>query len=192
MPLDWISRDGRIVLVEKTVRTVPYGFLAVLFPVYLSQLGFDAFQIGVVLTLTVATSALYTFMASLVADRLGRKQTLVFFTFTDALAGALLLVSSSWWAPVMAGVVGNMSVGSGETGPYLSLDQAILPRTSSLNRRTMLFSIYNLVGYVSLSVGALLAGLPGYFGTDITSYRPLFLAYLLSALIGAFLYSRLS
>ena len=192
MPLDWISRDGRIVLVEKAVRTVPYGFLAVVLPVYLSQLGFDALQIGIVLTLTVATSAFYTFMASLVADHFGRRKTLVFFTITDALAGALLLVSSSWWAPVMAGIVGNMSVGSGETGPYLSLDQAILPRTSSLNRRTLTFSIYNLVGYVSLSVGALLAGLPGYFGTDITAYRPLFLAYLLSALFGAFLYSRLS
>ncbi|HYY92509.1 MAG TPA: MFS transporter, partial [Candidatus Dormibacteraeota bacterium] len=129
MPLDWISRDGRIVLVEKAVRTVPYGFLAVVLPVYLSQLGFDALQIGIVLTLTVATSAFYTFMASLVADHFGRRKTLVFFTITDALAGALLLVSSSWWAPVMAGIVGNMSVGSGETGPYLSLDQAILPRT---------------------------------------------------------------
>jgi MFS family permease len=190
--LDWISRDGRIVLFEKTIRTIPYGFLAVIFPVYLSQLGFDAVQIGIVLTLTVATSAFYTFVASLVADRLGRRRTLVFFALADALAGVLLFVSSSWWAPVAAGIVGNMSVGSGETGPYLSLDQAILPRTSDLKRRTLTFSLYNLVGYVSLSVGALLAGLPSYLGSGILGYRPLFLGYLLSGLLGAFLYSRLS
>jgi MFS family permease len=190
--LDWLSRDGRIVLVEKTVRTIPYGFLGVLFPVYLSQLGFNAVQIGIVLTLTVGTSAFYTFIASLVADRFGRRRSLGFFALTDAVAGALLFASSSWWAPVAAGIVGNMSVGSGETGPFLSLDQAILPRTSDLKRRTLTFSVYNLIGYMSLSIGSLLAGLPRYLGPGITGYRPLFVAYLFSGLLGALLYSRLS
>jgi MFS family permease len=190
--LDWLSRDGRIVLAEKTVRTIPYGFLAVLFPVYLSQLGFNAVEIGIVLTLTVATSAFYTFIASLVADRLGRRRSLSFFALTDAVAGALLFASASWWAPVAAGIVGNMSVGSGETGPFLSLDQAILPRTADLSRRTLTFSFYNLIGYASLSVGSLIAGLPRYLGPGIAGYRPLFVAYLLSGLLGAILYSFLS
>ena len=142
---DWVAWDGRIILLEKGIRTVPYGFLAVLFPVYLSQLGFDTVQIGIVLTLTVGTSAFYTFIASIVTDRLGRRRTLVFFAMTDAVAGGLLFISTSWWAPVVAGIAGNMSVGSGETGPYLSLDQAILPRTSDLKRRTLMFSLYNLL-----------------------------------------------
>src|SRR5712692_392245 len=185
-------RDGRIVLLEKTVRTLPYGFLAVLFPIYLTQLGFDALRIGIVLTLTVATSAFYTLVASLVADRLGRRRTLVFFALTDAVAGALLFSSASWWAPVAAGIVGNMSVGTGETGPYLSLEQAIIPRTSDLKRRTLTFSVYNLIGYGSSSAGSLLAGLPQYFGSGLSSYRPLFLVYIASGLLGAILYSRLS
>src|SRR5213596_2037714 len=189
---DWVAWDGRIILLEKGIRTVPYGFLAVLFPVYLSQLGFDTVQIGIVLTLTVGTSAFYTFIASIVTDRLGRRRTLVFFAMTDAVAGGLLFISTSWWAPVVAGIAGNMSVGSGETGPYLSLDQAILPRTSDLKRRTLMFSLYNLVGYSASSGGSLLAGLPTYLGTGISGYRPLFLAYLISGLVGMFLYSRLS
>jgi MFS family permease len=190
--VDWISRDGRILLIEKVVRTIPYGFLAVLFPVYLSQLGFNALQIGIVLTLTVGTSAFYTFVASLVADRIGRRRTLVFFALTDAVAGTLLFASTSWWAPVAAGIVGNMSVGAGETGPYLTLDQAILPKTSNLQRRTLAFSIYNLVGYVSSSAGSLISGLPNYLGTGISGYRPLFFAYLISGLLGMLLYSLLS
>ncbi|HEX4919126.1 MAG TPA: MFS transporter, partial [Candidatus Bathyarchaeia archaeon] len=190
--LGWIARDGRIVLVEKAIRTFPYGFLAVVFPVYLSQIGFNAVQIGIVLTLTVATSAFYTFIASIAGDRVGRRRILVFFALTDAVAGLFLLSSTMWWAPVLAGVVGNMSVGSGETGPYLSLEQAILPKTSELKRRTLTFSVYNLVGYASLSTGALLAGLPVYLGTGLSGYRPLFLGYLVSGLLGMFLYSRLS
>ena len=183
----WIDRDGKIVFLEKTVRTVPYGFLGVLFGVYLAQLGFDAFAIGVVLTFTVLSSAFYTFIVSFIADRIGRRRTLIFFALTDFAAGSALFLSNAWWAPVFAGIVGNMTVGAGEVGPFLSLEQAILPRTCNSNRRTLAFSIYNLVGYGASSLGALIAGIPQYFG-----YRPLFLAYMASGLLGAFLYASLS
>jgi MFS family permease len=184
---DWIDRDGKLIFLEKTVRTVPYGFLGVIFGVYLAQLGFTAVAIGIVLTATVLSSALYTFVTSFVADRIGRRKTLVFFALTDFVAGSLLLVSRDWWAPVLAGIVGNMTVGAGEVGPFLSLEQAILPRTSSTDRRTLAFSVYNLVGYGASSAGALLAGLPRYIG-----YAPLFAGYLVSGLLGAALYSSLS
>jgi len=186
-PGGWIDRDGKVIFLEKTVRTVPYGFLGVLFGVYLAQLGFSAFAIGIVLTLTVLSSAFYTFIISLVADRLGRRKTLVFFALTDFVAGLFLLISTDWWAPVFAGIVGNMTVGAGEVGPFLSLEQAILPRTSRADRRTLAFSVYNLVGYGASSAGALLAGLPRYVG-----YSPLFLGYMVSGLIGAVLYASLS
>src|SRR2546428_2920986 len=152
LPFDWMTKDGKVVLIEKAVRTIPYGFIGVLFSVYLSQLGLDAFLIGVVLALTVASSAIYTLVASLFADRLGRKRTLIFFALTDALAGVLLFSSDSLWAPIAAGIVGNMTVGAGEVGPFLTLEQAILPGSSN-NRRTNLgFRIYNLVGVVSFAV----------------------------------------
>jgi MFS family permease len=183
----WIDRDGKLLFLEKTVRTVPYGFLGVLYGVYLAQLGFSPFAVGVVLTLTVLSSALYTFIVSFVADRIGRRKTLVFFALTDVVAGALLFSSTDWWAPVLAGIVGNMSVGAGEVGPFLSLEQAMLPRTARTDRRTLAFSVYNLVGYGASSVGALLAGLPTYVG-----YRPLFFAYMVSGLLGAVLYASLS
>src|SRR5438445_1705886 len=96
-----MTQDGKLVLIEKAVRTVPYGFLGVLFSVYLSsQFNLDAFLIGVVLALTVASSAIYTLVASIFADRFGRKRTLIFFALTDALAGAILFSSDSLWAPV--------------------------------------------------------------------------------------------
>jgi MFS family permease len=183
----WIDRDGKLIFLEKAVRTAPYGFLGVIFGVYLAQLGFSPFAIGLVLTLTVLSSALYTLTISFVADRIGRRKTLVFFALTDCVAGALLFISTDWWAPVLAGVVGQMTVGAGEVGPFLSLEQAILPRTSRSDRRTLAFSVYNLVGYGASSAGALLAGLPKYIG-----YTPLFLAYMFSGLVGAGLYSTLS
>lgn len=191
-PGNWLSLDGKLVLIEKSVRTIPYGFLGVLFAVYMSELGFSAVLIGLVLTATVFSSAFYTFSVSFVADRLGRRRTLVFFALMDFIAGTVLFVSSAWWAPILAGIVGNMTVGAGEVGPFLSIEQAMIPKTCDSKHRTLAFSWYNLVGYGSSSIGALIAGLPQYFGSGPNAYRPLFAAYLASGIIGSLLYARLS
>ena len=137
---NWMDLDGKLILAEKAVRTVPYGFLGVLFAVYLSQLGFSSFLIGIVLTITVFSSALYTFGVSFVADRIGRRRTLVFFALMDFIAGTFLFASTQWWAPVLAGIVGNMTVGAGEVGPFLSLEQAAIPKTCDAQHRTLAFS----------------------------------------------------
>lgn len=187
---DWVRGDGKLVFLEKAVRTVPYGFLSVAFSLYLQYLGFTLVQIGIVLTLTILSSAFYTFVISFVADRIGRRRTLVFFALTDFIAGALLFSSTAWWAPVLAGIVGNMTVGAGEVGPFLSLEQAILPRTCEPGRRTLAFSIYNFVGYGASAMGAALAGLAAIPGPE--QLRPFFLGYMASGLLGAFLYSRLT
>jgi MFS family permease len=189
---NWINPDGKLVFFEKCVRTVPYGFLGALYAVYMDKLGLSPFAIGVVLTVIVFTSSFYTFAISFIADRIGRKRTLIFFALMDFVAGSVLFLSSAWWSPVIAGIVGNMTVGAGEVGPFLSLEQAILPQTCDSKHRTLAFSIYNLVGYASSASGAILAGLPEYLGSNLSAYRPLFLAYLVSGLAGGLLYSRLS
>ena len=96
-----MTKPGKVILFEKAVRTIPYGFLGVLFPIYLSQLGYTPLLIGVILTLTTVTSAFYTLVAGLVADRIGRRRTLIFFALTDSIAGAILFIASPL-APVAA------------------------------------------------------------------------------------------
>ncbi len=188
----WLDRDGKLIFIEKVVRTIPYGFLGVIFGVYMAQLGFQPFAIGVVLTITVFTSAVYTLGISFVADRFGRKRTLIIFALMDFIAGSVLFLSAAWWAPIIAGIVGNMTVGAGEVGPFLSIEQAIIPQTCDSKHRTLAFTVYNLVGYGASAVGALMSGLSQYIGTGAVGYRPLFAAYLASGLVGSLLYSRLS
>src|SRR3989475_7974088 len=96
---DWIDRDGKLIFLEKTIRTVPYGFLGVIFGVYLAQLDFTPVAIGIVLTATVLSSAVYTLVISFIADRIGRRKRLVFFALTDFVAGTLLFSLYGYVAP---------------------------------------------------------------------------------------------
>ena len=72
-----MTADGRLVFAAKTARTFCYGFLGVLFPVYLAEHGMGARQIGVAVTLTLLASAAMTFAIRRPAERYGARVALL-------------------------------------------------------------------------------------------------------------------
>jgi hypothetical protein len=71
-------------------------------------------------------------------------------------SGALFLASANPWIMVLAAMLGNVAVGTGETGPFLTLEQVSLARRCSRERMTRLYSFYNLTGYGAAGLGAAL------------------------------------
>src|SRR5436190_24086656 len=63
--------EVRAIFVAKTVRTFCYGFLGIALPVYMSELGLTAAGLGVAVTLTLAGSALLTWLVRRPAERYG-------------------------------------------------------------------------------------------------------------------------
>ena len=53
-PWNELTRDGRLLFAARVARMFGYGFLAVVLALYLSALGLDETQIGLLLTLTLA------------------------------------------------------------------------------------------------------------------------------------------
>src|SRR2546426_447458 len=90
MRLDWLGRDGKIILVEKAVRTIPYGFLGVLYAVYLKQLGFDLFLIGVVLSLSTAVGAILVGLPHLIGYAPSDYRILFLIYLVSGLVGSAL------------------------------------------------------------------------------------------------------
>src|SRR5262249_55991108 len=72
-----MGRDARLVLIAKTARTFCYGFLGVLLPVYLADLGLDARGVGTAVTLTLLASTAMTFLIRWPAERFGPRLALV-------------------------------------------------------------------------------------------------------------------
>src|SRR5712664_2442127 len=158
--LSWMNKDGKILLLSRVTRGIGYGFLSVVLAIYLKLLGFDEVGIGVVLTATLVSSAIFTILASLLERKIGRKRLLVLFAALMSVAGSVFIVSTNYVALLFAALIGTINVTGTEVGPFLSVEQAIIPQTCSKEKRTLAFAWYNVGGTLATSAGALLSGLP--------------------------------
>jgi len=171
------------ILLAKSVRTFCYGFLGILLPVYLAEHGMDARGVGLAVTCTLGGSAALTWAVRRPAERLGARAALGALAVLSILAAALLLVSEHPWVVVLAAMVGNVAVGTGETGPFLSIEQVVVARAVTGTRRTTVLSLYNLLGYAAGGLGAAIVGL--------AAPRALFAIFLAASVVQAVLYARL-
>jgi hypothetical protein len=101
--------DIHRVLWARSLRAFGDGYVAILLPLHLSHLGYDALAVGIVSTATLLGSALLTLLVGLVAHRIPRRRTL--------LAAALLMAATG--------------LGFGRCSSLLSLERSIHPVATS-------------------------------------------------------------
>ena len=180
-PLSWLHPDGRKLLAARALRNFGYGYLAVALAVYLQLLGLSGFEIGLVLTAAVAGSALMNVVWSLLADRFGRRRTIATMAVLMVAGGLLFAFTDQLPLLVLGALTGTISASSSEVGPFITVEQAILPQTAPDERRTWLFSIYDTIGSLAGAAGALSTGAVTLFARlgleGASAYRPLFVLY---------------
>jgi MFS family permease len=194
--LNWVSRDGKLLLTARIVRTFSYGFLSIILAIYLKLMGFNEIFIGIVLTATLVNSVIFNLFASFYADKIGRKKILIIYAILMAISGAIFLVTNNYVALIASALIGTINVTGTEVGAFLSIEQAILPQTVNDNRkRNSIFAIYNMVGTFAMSAGVLISGFPQliqklYGLNQVESIRILFLFYSICAVavIGIYLF----
>jgi predicted MFS family arabinose efflux permease len=99
------------------------------------------------------------------------------------IAGAAFALTDETWLLVLAALTGTVSTEVVESGPFTSLEQAMLPSAAGVDRDpTRLFGTYNAVAALAGSLGALAAGLTAVL--DVAPQR-LLLVYVLVAVAGA-------
>ena len=188
-----LTRDGWLLFATCGVRSFAYGFLSVILGLYLDAIGLSPASIGWIFTAALAGSAAMTMLISSVADRFGRKALLIVGAALMALAGWVFAVSNDPILLTLAATLGTISPSGKDVGPFLSIEQAILPQTTSDKHRTAVFSAYNLVGSLAGAIGTLAVGLPELFSlTAISGYRFLIWGYIGAAILLAILFALFS
>ncbi|MBI4317044.1 MAG: MFS transporter [Chloroflexi bacterium] len=188
-----LSPDGWLLFATYGVRSFAYGFLSVVLGLYLAARGLEAGAIGVIFTAALAGGAVMTVVLTSVADRVGRRRVLLAGTVLMALSGAVFALTDNVAFLVLAAILGTISPSGKEVGPFLSIEQAILPQMTGDEHRTAVFAAYNIVGYMAGALGALAVGLPAISGVEpLPGYSALVWAYAASALVLFVLFARLS
>jgi len=192
-----LSHDGRLLFATRMVRMFAYGTVAVVLALYLAQLALSDGQIGGFITWTLIGDAVISLTITLIADRVGRKQMLLLGTGLMVFAGAALALTDNLFILTLAAIVGTLSPSGNEVGPFLSIEQAILPQTTSNDQRTAVFAWYNLFGSFSTATGALFAGglasvLQMAGRSPLESYRVIMALYAVLGLLLAVMFTRLS
>lgn len=192
-----ISRDGRVLLFTRTVRSVSDGFVSVLLASYLFELGFSGVRVGAVTTATLLGTALLTLAVGFITDRVGRRRVLTIGAALAVATGVAFAASSAFVPVLLVAAIGTLNPTSGDVSIFLPVEQAMLPDAVPPGARTGLFARYNLTGVLAAAAGALLAGVPAllhrWFGWDLLHLmRGMFLAYAALALVNLLAYRTLS
>ncbi|HTO58320.1 MAG TPA: MFS transporter [Pseudomonadales bacterium] len=154
------TRDAPWILGARSLRAFADGFVALLLPLYLLQLGFDAFAIGSIITSTLLGSALLTLWVGAVAHRFQRRSMLRGACALMIATGTAFALTTEYWPLVVVAFIGTINPSSGDVSLFLPLEQTVLAQSVSAEDRTALFARYSIVGTLSGGFGVLSASLP--------------------------------
>jgi MFS family permease len=186
--------DLRRIYLLQAVRAVAYGFGSVILGVSLAHSGLSAAQVGLILASLLAGSALASLLLVRRADRLGRRRVYSLLYGLMAVAGTVFALSSSLPLLILAGLTGTLSVDVQESGPFTSLEQAMIPEVAGAGT-THAFGRYNAVAALAGAGGALLAGGPAALREVLPGLPPdqrWLLVYAAIGVVGALLVGGLS
>ena len=146
----------RIFLIQ-ALRAFVYGLGSVLIGVTLADLGLPGVEVGLVIAALVAGTAVVSILLARFGDRIGRLRCYTALFAVMAVAGTVFALTDSVWLLVLAALTGTVSTEVVESGPFTSLEQAMLPSTADGLAHVRLFGHYNTTATVAGSLGALAA-----------------------------------
>src|SRR5260370_12186693 len=154
------SSDTIRLLSARGIRAFGDGFVALLVPIYLLELGFSPLAIGAIVTSTLIGTAVVTLWAGMVANRYSVRRLLLAAALLMAATGAAFAVTTAFWPLLLIAFVGTMNPTSGDASIFLPLEQAALTQTVEPRRRTALFARYSVIGSLAGALGTLAASAP--------------------------------
>lgn len=192
-----MTGDGRLLLAARAVRSLGYGLFSVILGLHLEAAGYTPAAVGFIITLSLAGSAGLTALLASSADRLGRRRVLLASGTLMVIGGLVFLLTDQLAALAAAALTGTISPAAAETGPFETVESAILPQAVTTAGRNRAFGWYHAVGALALALGSLAAGalepIAAAWGLEgLGAYRLGYGLYTGAALLGLLVLSRLS
>jgi MFS family permease len=191
------SPDALRILAARGIRAFGDGYVALLLPIYLVELGYSALAIGAIVTSTLIGTALLTLWVGWIGNRHSRRLLLLAAAGLMALTGASFAVITDFWPLLVIAFVGTINPTSGDASIFVPLEQTVLTQTIAARNRTALFARYSVIGSCATAFGVLVAALPDFMSawsgcTRTAAMQLMFGLYAGLGLVALLLYRPLS
>jgi len=173
-------------LLAKGLRAFGDGFVSLLLPLYLLEIGFSPLQVGIVATTTLAGSGLLTLAVGLHAWRYHYRTLLLAASVLMAGTGFGFAMLTDFWPLLLIALAGTLNPSSGDVSVFMPLEHAVLSRVVTDRQRTAMFARYSLVGSLLAAAGSLAAALPATIASvgGVSTTNAIQAMFVLYALIG--------
>ncbi|APZ44444.1 MFS transporter [Acidihalobacter ferrooxydans] len=174
-------------MAARLARSVGQGALVVDFALYLHALQWTGVAIGGLFMSGLVFGAALTLLLGPLSDRLGRRQFLLAYECSQLVVALIALFTAQPLWLATAAIIGGFGRGAnGSPGPFAPVEQSWLARSIARRNGGMIFSLNTAMGFFGMSVGALLAALPGWLGgrdPAPADFRIVFLIVLLGSCV---------
>jgi MFS family permease len=154
------TRDARLLIAARSLRSLGDGLTSVLLPAFLLALGRSELEVGLLSTAALAGSAALTLAVGLLAHRLPPQRVLLAGCLLMLLTGAGFAATSAFALLLVIAFAGTLNPSGGDVSLFQPIEQALLAGAVAPAERTALFARYNLCAALAVAVGALAAGAP--------------------------------
>ena len=189
------TADRRRIFLARSLRAFADGYVAILLPLHLSTLGFEAFAVGAIATAALLGSALLTLALGITAHRVRRRPALLGAALLMAATGCGFAGVHGFWPLLIIAFVGTLNPSGGDVSVFLPLEHTVLAHTVRDRERTAMFARYSFAGGFVGALGALAAGVVDWFAPAIapaTTINLLFVLYGVLGLVTFLIYRGLS
>src|SRR2546428_955614 len=138
-----MNADVRRIFVAQALRAFAYGFGAILLGISLEARGWSSGRVGLLLTAIVAGTAIMSIAVGTLGDRIGRRRFYAALFLSLAAAGIVFALTDEFLGLVPVALLGALSTGGVESGPFTSLQPAMLAGGGGHPTRPRVFSNYN-------------------------------------------------
>jgi MFS family permease len=177
------------------VRGFGDGFAIIVLPAYLTAIGYDPAQIGIVATASLLGTALLTLGIGAIAARHDLRTMLLLGASLMAGTGLAFPNVEQFAFVALVAFVGTVNPSTGDLGVLVPIEHAMLAHDAPDQERTRIFARYSLIGALSMAAGALAAATPDLLvrtGMDaIGAFRLMFYLYAALGVVSALLYRNL-
>jgi MFS family permease len=194
-PVSKIRSDIALLYAARGVRGFGDGFAIIILPAYLTAIGYDPAEIGLVATASLMGTALLTLAIGTIAARHDLRALLLAGAFLMACTGLAFPNVEQFVFVALVAFVGTINPSTGDLGVLVPIEHAMLAHGVTDQERTRTFARYSLIGALSMAAGSLAAAAPDFLALagigTVSAFKLMFYAYAVLGVLSALLYRRL-